>query len=229
MKMQDTARADTLVEQVYSQVLNLLYRRGLTGVETLNGGNLAESLGVSRTPVNLALARLEGEGLVHRSATKGWVTIPLTLEDIEEIFDLKEVLEPLTARKAAQRITPEAATELMSIVDDMEMASKTRDLEKWLTADHRYHTLLFSTARSRCLARFQVDLNNQLYRLWVGYSSMEGHMAQSCVEHRIVAEAIVAREPDLAAERASQHIHSLRSSLIDVIKNILIPFLGQEL
>lgn len=229
MNMQDPSQVDTVVEQVYRQVLNLLYRRGLTGVEVLNAGSLAESLGVSRTPLNLALARLQGEGLIQRSEGKGWVTIPLSLEDIEEIFDLKEIFEPLTARKAAQNIVPESARELMAIVGEMEAASQTQDLEKWLAADHRYHNLLVNLARGRFLARFQLELNNQLYRFWVGYSSMEGRMAESFVEHRNIAEAVVAGDPDLAAEQAFRHIRSLRTSLIEIVKNVLIPFLGKGL
>lgn len=227
--MQETERLDTVVEQVYLHVLNLLYRRGLTGVEVLNAGSLAESLGVSRTPVNLALARLQGEGLVQRSESRGWLTIPLSLEDIEEIFDLKEILEPLTARKAAQKIVPEAARELMAIVGEMESASQTKDLEKWLAADYRYHDLLLHLAGGRFLARFQTNLNNHLYRFWIGYSSMEGRMAESCVEHRSVAEAVAAGDPHLAAEQALRHIRSLRSVLTDIVKNVLIPFLGEEL
>lgn len=227
--MKDTEEYKGLVEQVYCQILTLLYNRGMAGAEALNAGSLAESLGVSRTPVNMALMRLGSEGLIRKNAGKGWVTIPMTLQDIEEIFDLKDLLEPLVARRAVERITTEAAAELMSVMEDMERASETQDLETWLAADHRYHDLLFNMAGNERLKQFETQLNSQLYRLWAGHSAMEGQMAKSCIEHRTVAEAVVSRQPDLAAESTLKHVRSLRASLVDVMKNVLIPFLGQEL
>jgi DNA-binding GntR family transcriptional regulator len=153
----------------------------------------------------------------------------MTLQDIEEIFDLKDLLEPLVARRAVERITTEAAAELMSVMEDMERASETQDLETWLAADHRYHDLLCNMAGNERLKQFEAQLNSQLYRLWAGHSAMEGQMAKSCIEHRTVAEAVVSRQPDLAAESTLKHVCSLRASLVDVMKNVLIPFLGQEL
>ncbi|MBN1316072.1 MAG: GntR family transcriptional regulator [Anaerolineales bacterium] len=227
--MKNSDQSDTLVDQVYEQILDFLYYRGLSGIEVLSVGNLAEKFGVSRTPITMALVRLESEGLIKRSSAKGWATVPLTLADITEIFDLKDLLEPMVAKKAAENITPQAAEELESIMNLMEAASEARNLENWLSADHRYHDLLFRIANNQRLWKFQEELNKHLYRLWIGYSSMEGHMAISCVEHREVGEAVVAGDPELAEARALYHSQSLRKSLIDVVENVLIPFLGQEL
>lgn len=227
--MKNSDQSDTLVDQVYEQILDYLYYRGLSGIEVLSVGNLAEKFGVSRTPITMALVRLESEGLINRSSAKGWATAPLTLRDLTEIFDLKDLLEPMVARKAAENIAPQAAKELEQIVAQMEKASEDRNLADFLSADHRYHDLLFQIADNKRLWKFQEELNKHLYRLWIGYSSMEGHMAISCIEHREVGEAVVAGNPDLAEARARYHSQSLRKSLIDVVENVLIPFLGEEL
>lgn len=218
----------SLVDTVYEQILSWLNDRGLTGTETLHAASLAEELRVSRTPVNMALVRLECEGLIEKNDGKGWATIPLCLKDIEGIFDLKDLLEPLTVRRAAERITPQAAETLLSIVEEMERASAANDLESWLAADRRYHDLLHDLAGNRFLKRFQEQLNNQLYRLEVGHFAMEGRMETACAEHRQVAEAIAAGQPEQAAECALAHIRALRESMLNVVKNVLIPFLGQE-
>lgn len=227
--MKEFDQTDNLVDQVYEQMLRMLYNRGLTGSEPLSTGGLAEAFGVSRTPVNMALVRLESQGLIQRIPNKGWVTVPLTIRDLEEIFDLKDVLEPLTARMAAENVTPEAAAELRGIMDEMEAASQTGDVAMWLDADHRYHDLLSELARNERLRQFQDQLNNQLYRLWVGYSAMEGCMAGSCVEHRAVCDAVATGDPVRAAAEAMEHTRSLRQSLLAVVRNVLIPFLGEEL
>jgi DNA-binding GntR family transcriptional regulator len=222
-------RGETLVDQVYEQIQEMLYNRGLSGVESLSAGGLADSFGVSRTPVNMALIRLESEGLIRRASGKGWVTVPLTLKDVEEIFDLKDVLEPLMVRRAAENITPEAAAELSRALVAMEEASETGDLDAWLLADRRYHDLLFQLAASQRLHQFLRQLNHQLYRLWIGYSAMEGRMAVSCAEHQSLGQVIMAGDADRAAREALRHSQSLRDNLTEVIKNVLIPFLGRKL
>ena len=227
--MKDLEKSRNLVDRVYHQILALLHNRGLAGAEILNAANLAQEFDVSRTPVNMALVRLESERLIRKSPGKGWITVPLTLENIKEIFDLKDVLEPLTAYKAAQNISAEMAAELLSIVREMERASESECLERWLVADHRYHSLLHDVAGNSRLRQFQEQLNNQLYRLEAGHVAMGGQMATACEEHRLIAEAIASRNPELAAENALKHIRLLRERMVNVVKNVLIPFLGQEL
>lgn len=217
-----------LVDSVYDQILSWLNERGLTGPEMLHAATLAEELEVSRTPVNMALVRLECDGLIEKSKGRGWTTVPFRLEEIEGIFDLKDLLEPFTARRAAENVTPKAAAELLSIVKEMERASETKDLESWLAADNCYHELLHDLAGNRFLKKFQEQLNNQLYRLEVGHFAMEGRMETACGEHRQIAEAIAAGQPDRAAESALKHIRTLRTSMLNVVKNVLIPFLGHE-
>ncbi|MFZ5918029.1 MAG: GntR family transcriptional regulator [Chloroflexota bacterium] len=219
--------SESLVDRVFERILHLLRGRGLFSVEVLRAANLAEELGVSRTPVNLALVRLQSEGLIQKNVGRGWATIPLSLEDIESIFDLKDLLEPYEARCAAENITPQTSTTLLAIVREMERSCETDDLDVWLSADNRYHSLLQAIVGNRQLTRFQQQLNHQLYRLQVGHLAMKGRLIEACQEHRLVAEAIVAGDPDLAAENARRHISTLRANVIDVVKNILLPFLGQ--
>jgi DNA-binding GntR family transcriptional regulator len=227
--LKQSERYTNLVDSVYAQLFDLVNSRGLASTEVLNASSLAQELGVSRTPVTMALMRLESLGLIRRHSAKGWITVPLSLEDIGGIFDLKRVLEPLEARRAAENITPEAARALVDIVEEMEQASQVRDVKGWLAADRLYHGLLHEIAGNRRLKQFQEQLNSQLYRLDAGYVGMKGRMAAACSEHRSVAEAVSAGDPDLAAERAQQHIVSLRESLTSVVRDLLMPFLGREL
>jgi len=222
-------KGQSLVDSVCERILDILHSRGLAGPETLSVAGLAEELGVSRTPVNMALVRLESAGLVQRYAGKGWTTTPLSLEDIEGIFDLKDLLEPFAARRAAERVTPEGTAELLGSVDAMEAASEAGDLAGWVEADRRYHALLHELAGNRRLRQFQEQLNNQLYRLECGHLTMEGRMAVACQEHRRIAEAVAAGEADLAARQARAHVQALRTSIVDVVENVLMPFLGREL
>jgi DNA-binding GntR family transcriptional regulator len=218
-----------LVDSVYAQLLDLVNSRGLASTEVLNASSLAQELGVSRTPVTMALMRLESQGLIQRHSAKGWITVSLSIEDIEGIFDLKHLLEPLEARRAAEKVTPEAARALAEIIEEMEQASREEDVKGWLAADRRYHHVLHKLAANARLKQFQEQLNSQLYRLNAGYVGMKGRMVQACAEHRSVAEAICDGNPVLAAQRAEEHIVSLRESLTSVVRDLLVPFLGRQL
>src|SRR5450759_3869501 len=98
--------ATDLAGQVYTRILGILSNRIWTGAETLNDVTLAQSLGVSCTPVRLALAKLANQGLVRKMPGKGWVPIALTLKDIRDIFEIKEALEAQAVRRAAELIHP---------------------------------------------------------------------------------------------------------------------------
>ena len=221
-------RNDNLAEQVYEQTLKLLRDRGVAGPMTLSDVSLAERLGVSRTPVRTALTRLECEGLLRRVPGKGWCTIPLTLNDIEEIFDLKELLEAHAAYKAAQNLTPEGADALLSVMAEMEEAATNGDQEAEMAVDRRYHDLVLSIAGNSRLTEFDRRLDSQWYPLRKGFITLQGGMKISCEEHRLITEAIVARDPQLAAERARTHHQRVRESLLNIVENVLMPFLSLE-
>ena len=225
---QSSARSVSLVDGVYDQIVTEINSRGLMGQLDINDGRLARSLGVSRTPVRMALSRLESEGLVCRAHGQGWVIATPTLKDIEDIFDLQEALDSLMIRKAAERITPEAAANLMQILDEMRQTAEQGETEKWLAADRRFTEFLCATAGNYRLRRFLTQLSAQWYRLRFAYIATQGELLTLYEEHRAIVEAVVAGDPDLAAEQAAKHIRHNRQKLITVIGCVLAPFLGQE-
>lgn len=219
----------TLVDFVYDELVNLVTGKGFVGPDDLSDARLAQDLGVSRTPVRMALARLESEGLVCRVRGKGWIVSPLTIKDIEDIFDLQELLESFTARQAATKMTPEAAAKLMKTVDDMKQAAAEGDVQEWFAADERFHDILYEVVGNERLRRFMGRLAAQWYRFRMGYVALEGQMAILYEEHRKIAEAIVSGNPDLAAENVVKHDRHIRDNLVNITRNILEPFLGSAI
>jgi DNA-binding GntR family transcriptional regulator len=221
-----TSNGTNLVDQVYEQIVGLLTERLWTRAEDLSDLSLAQKFGVSRTPVRMALARLESEGLVQRVPGRGWFASPLTTKDIEEIFDLKVTLEPFAARQAAEKITPDLATALLAIIEDMKRAADDKSLEEWSAADMRFHDLLFRIAGNDRLRQFVTRLSSQWYRYRVGYITPPGQMDVLWEEHRVIAEAIAAGNPDLAADNSRKHIQHTRTRLLEITRSILAPYLG---
>ena len=92
----------TLQEQVYDFVKGRIMNLDLKPGQYITDSQLIKELGVSRTPVRQALSRLEQEGLLINKGRRGWKVYSLSLEDVHEIFNLKEAIEGMVARHAAQ-------------------------------------------------------------------------------------------------------------------------------
>lgn len=217
-----------LVDQVYEQLLNWLVGQGLLVSQELNVASLAQELGVSRTPVTLALVRLECDGLVRKTKDTGWVTVQIGLEDLYELVEVRRELDVLTAQRAAERVTPESADQLLAIVVELEVAAKANDPERWREADRRFHACVLDMVGNERLTEAQEWVNRQLARIEVSSLVLMQRMADSYVEHREIAEAIVKGQPDLAGDRSLRHTLAHERSLVDMMQNVVRPLLHQN-
>lgn len=218
---------DSLYDQVYARVLAILNDQVTLSPEKISVSRLAENLEVSRTPVTMALVRLEAEKLIQRSPDGGWVTHPITLKDIEEIFELREVMEPPFMVKVVGLVTPKLAADLLEAVVDMEKAAQENDLDRWLESDERYHTHLFSAVDNSRYQNIHRQLNSQIFKLKLGQMVIGERMAISAQQHRDMTEAIAAGNAELTEALTRKHISSLKTSLVHLVKNILLPILGK--
>jgi DNA-binding GntR family transcriptional regulator len=219
------ARRD-LVDQVYERVKALLAERIWVGSENLSDASLAQSLGVSRTPVRMALSRLQSEGLVQRAPGRGWSVSSLTAKDIEEIFDIKESLEAFAVDRAAAQISPGDAEGLQEILTQMRQAMHAGDLSAWCCADDRFHALIFRVADNPRLTDTIRRLDSQWLRYRLGYVAQEEHLAVIYEQHRRMAEAVCARDGAQAAALTLEHLRHVRTSILKIRRDVLSPFMG---
>jgi len=222
-------KSQDLVDYVYEEVVDYVCDPGMLFSRDLNVAGLAKKLGVSRTPVSMALTRLECDGLVHKLAGGGWVTAKPTVEDLDELFELREVLDPLLVRKAAQSVDSATAERLLQAVEGMESACEANDLDQWLAADRHFHECLFDLAGNERLVRLQAQLRNQLVSVVAGNVLFGNQMEISCQDHRNLAEAISVGDGELAVKHALDHIVRLKESLVRMLERILGPFSGSRL
>jgi DNA-binding GntR family transcriptional regulator len=108
----------------------------------------------------------------------------------------------------------------------MRRVAEERSLEEWSAADIRFHDVLFRIAGNDRLRQFVMRLNSQWYRFRVGYITPPGQMTILWEEHRAIAEAIAAGDPDRAAANSLKHIRHTRTSLLEITQSTLAPYLG---
>lgn len=204
------------VERAYETVLSDI----LSGVHPVGGRlreeELASSIGISRTPVREALRRLHAEGLVEVVANRGAMVVDLDSTEVDDIFELRVLLEGYAARQAAVRASAEDVAALEALCNTMEQCTShltKRRLDEISKLNLDYHRALHEAAANRRLVPLLASLMVMplVRHTFNRYSPDE--LARSFRHHRELIDAIRARNPDWAEAVMRTHVSAARSSL----------------
>ncbi len=205
-------------EKVYDLLAESIIKQRLSPGERLVERNLAEKLGVSKTPVREALNRLKKEGLAEGTPYSGFFVARILTEDIEEIYELREVLEGLAAREATRKINEKQIKQLNSIIQSFENCVKGRDLEHYSSLDLKFHNLLAAISKNGRLSQTMQLFRNQTRILMSTSVVLPGRVKASLGEHKKIMKAIVSHKPDLAEQFAREHIRNVKKAVLDSLK-----------
>ena len=211
----------TLNEHAYRQIRGQLLSGSLPGGVRLSDVALSKKLGISRTPVREAISRLVSDGLVERIPRLGAFAKTLGRRDIEELYQLRELLEGFAAAGAAERITDTALAELQKACDEMrgivrEMRAipdgkMDEDLEmRGILADFDFHRILISAAGNLRLKKIirELRITSQTFA-FRGYDpsrSIVRIKAVTWLEHRRVLQCLRRRDGESARRQIVSHI-----------------------
>jgi DNA-binding GntR family transcriptional regulator len=164
---------------------------------------IAERLGISRTPVREAIRQLESDGLVSHLPRAGSVVRTLEYAEIAELYEMRAVLEGTAARFAARAASEIEITELDAINAEMRAAPDTRAL---FDANRQFHSVLLNAARNRFLVRAVEAVQKTL--LILGPSTLEesARADEAIREHEKIVAALRARNADAAEAAMRRHI-----------------------
>ena len=213
-------RAVHINEQVYEAIETAIVRCELSPGDLLGDRQLAEALGVSRTPVRDALHRLEPSGLVERRGRAGWVVSPFALRDVHELFELRRIFEPLGLERLSETWEEEAGGELSRFFDDFPERMTQDLMPHYLYTDHRFHKRIVECTGNGRIVRFYEVVEKQIDRVrhYVSYN-YDGRVEDSLAEHREICAAIAARDLPAATEALVRHLRNVEE---------LIAALAQE-
>lgn len=194
---------------VYDTMKNWIIFGELQADERMTIRDLAARLGVSETPVRVALTRLASEGFVDHTSHIGARVAAIRDEDVEDIQSIIAVLQGLAAYRAAERITSADAARLRSILDELESMSDNASPVEMSSLNTSFHRLVSELSAIPILTEFVDQLLDRLQRgnlIWKSQS----HREKARQEHRDVLQAIEAKRP--AEARALMEQHWLRSA-----------------
>jgi DNA-binding GntR family transcriptional regulator len=217
-------RTTTLQQKAYHFIKEKIMNRHLKPGSCLTDGQVASELGMSRTPVREAFRLLEYEGFLSSCARRGWQVYCLSLKDIQEIFDIKETLESMLARKAAECEDGRKRGQLKRTMVRMKKSVIANDYEAWRKADVELHGVLLAMSGNGRASRIICDLNDQWYRIRLGLMAMQGRLERSNREHEVVVEKILAGDGNGAERHMRDHLHNLREELERLLLHVILPY-----
>jgi DNA-binding GntR family transcriptional regulator len=196
--------ADAIHDAVAEGILSRLLAPGWR----LGEERLAALFSVSRTPVREALMRLESENLAARNRRSGLVVADVSAEQILEVYAIREALDGLAARQAANFYSPVEIATLERINDQMATAAGEAAWPRMAALNVEFHTALARASRNQLLQRF-VDQVHQAVRRFTRTTFSEPGRADAAVaEHRAIIEALRAQDPDAAEAAARRHMNN---------------------
>ncbi len=216
----------TYVRQAYRTIkTRILENRYPPGHQILEQ-ELADDLGMSRTPVREALIRLQDEGLVELIPRRGMRVVPLSPEDMREIYEVLTALEVAAVELAAQRnLTDQDLAPLEKALEAMESRLAADDLDGWARADARFHKALIRLAGNKRLAGMAGTLADQVHRARMITLRLRPRPVQSIEEHGEVLEALRVGDGVRACEGHRRHRRASARLLLDLLNYYRLPHL----
>jgi len=186
--------------------------------ERLMEVQVAEELGISRTPVREAIRKLEQEGYVIMMPRRGTYVSDVSESDIKEIFEIRSALEALATGLAARRIEQEELETLQSMLFEIEGYIKQNDIEKIVEADIKFHGLLYQVSRNERLVNIISNLKEQLARFRTLSMSYPGRLYETLEEHSEMVEAIANGDVSAARDAAEHHMERAEKTLLKALR-----------
>ena len=174
---------------------------------------LAEKLGVSRTPVREAIRKLELEGLLEMIPRKGAYVADISIKDVLNVLEVRASLEGLAASLAAQRITEEEIKSLRKSAEEFEQMNKNNDRDGMVQKDTEFHSVLLNAARNNKLLSIVESLSDYVQRFRVVYFTEYSDAKNIMDDHRAILDAINERDVEKANRVAQEHIENIGNYL----------------
>ena len=207
----------TLAIEIARHLRETIIKGELAPGERLNESKLTRELALSRSPVREAIRILEAEGLLTLEPHRGAYVRPLSDRDLEEIFDVRLMIESHGLRRDLHRLTPAAIAPLRRAVEEARSALAADAVERWHRASLRFHDGLVALASNRHLTRLHEELKTSVRRYQISVIGPSGEPERFQAEHEAILEALEQGRVERGAELVAAHVTNLKEALVKAI------------
>jgi DNA-binding GntR family transcriptional regulator len=204
-KIESLSIRETVYQKVRWKILKGELKRG----EKLIEAELAESLGVSRTPVREALHKLEQEGLVEIFPRRYCEVKGITPKCIEEINLIRSLLEPAAAKKATNTLTDEQLVYLEELLNLSELHFADRNVEKLMEVHDEFHQCIIRASGYDRVIQILENMHDYIIRFRYSFLAKSHLVERSIKEHRDILNALKERDPEKVEENYRKHLSGI--------------------
>lgn len=207
-----------LRDVVYNTLRQAILRGELKPGERLMEIQLANKLGVSRTPVREAIRKLELDGLVLMIPRKGAEVADISEKSLKDVLEVRKALEELAVQLTCEKISKVQIAELKQAAEEFKKILKSNDITQIAEADVRFHDVIYMATDNQKLIQLLNNLREQMYRYRVEYLKRPGVYPQLIQEHEEIIRQIEKREKERAAEITCRHIDNQVEAVMNLIR-----------
>ena len=203
-----------LREMVYEELKMQILKGSIIPGTRMMEVELAEEMGVSRTPIREAIRKLEKEGLVTIEPRRGAYASMISTDDMVEILEVRQDLEGLAAYFAANRMTDGQMEELRQVSDNYNDAVKRGNMEDMIKYDTRFHHIIVESCHNKILVQMIEQLQELVLRFRYIYYDNFRRAEKMPEEHKAIIGAIAEGNEDKARAAADIHIERLKELVV---------------
>lgn len=208
-----------LRDVVFQTLRTAILKGDLKPGERLMELQLASKLGVSRTPIREAIRMLEQEGLARTIPRKGAEVAGMTEKDMEDVLQIRCVLEELAAKLSCQNITDEEMRELKIAMVAFEEKTREGNVVELAKADVTFHDIIYRAADNPKLLVLLNNLREQMYRYRTEYMKDDRIHPVLIREHKEMVKALESRDQELVAREVRQHLKNQEEVMKKIIRD----------
>ncbi|HDH87220.1 MAG TPA: GntR family transcriptional regulator [Desulfobacteraceae bacterium] len=211
-------KKENLGNQAFEQIKQMIVRGEIPAGKRIIESELAESMGISRTPVREAVHKLGAEGFLKPLPKGGYVVRGLGISDIEETFEIRSILESFAAFLAANRHRHEEILPLEEKIEEFQRSLDNNDLKELARLNTEFHELLYALSRSQRLIKMIYNLRDEIYFLRKIILNSIDMARLSNKDHREIINAIEKRQAKKAEMLVRDHILRGKEFVINEIR-----------
>jgi DNA-binding GntR family transcriptional regulator len=212
---------EDMSHKAFNDIRRMLYHKELVPGQKIVYRELKEKLSMSPTPIIQALKWLEIQGLAHRKPNSGYYIAPCTLEELEELFDLRQLLEPSLVPAAVENLDEDGLKELELSLEAYRSVENNTYVKERLFRNREFHLTLASLSKKRNQIRILENIFDLLLLKYGGNYLPIPSLKSVNKEHKKIFEYVAARKPKEARKLLSKHTANVREQVVTSYRRML--------
>lgn len=207
-------------QMAYQGIRRMLYNKELVPGQKIAYRELAERLHMSPTPIIQALKWLELQGFVRHEPNRGYFMTPISLREVEEIFELREILEPSLLTAVIQHLDKEGIGELKAALDAHRSAGREFYSKERLFKNREFHLTLAALSRKDTHIRILQDLFDLMFLKYGGNYLPVTSLESVDQEHQRIYDCVVSRDIEGAQAALKEHVSNVKRQVLTIFERM---------